>query len=105
MCSVEIDGFREGVKHVRQNHPETLFEDKACPCIVCPKRFARMDHLKNHVYSHVNRIRPGSFIVFYARVNARVNLSRMSPKLVRTLPHIVENWGITMAPLFLRLIS
>ena len=63
MCSVEIDGFREGVKHVRQNHPETLFEDKACPCIVCPKRFARMDHLKNHVYSHVNRIRPGSFIV------------------------------------------
>ena len=59
MCSVEIDGFREGVKHVRQNHPETLFEDKACPCIVCPKRFARMDHLKNHVYSHVNRIRPG----------------------------------------------
>ena len=64
MCSVEIDGFREGVKHVRQNHPETLFEDKACPCIVCPKRFARMDHLKNHVYSHVNRIRPGLLIDF-----------------------------------------
>ena len=65
MCSVEIDGFREGVKHVRQNHPETLFEDKACPCIVCPKRFARMDHLKNHVYSHVNRIRPGLLIDFF----------------------------------------
>ena len=67
MCSVEIDGFREGVKHVRQNHPETLFEDKACPCIVCPKRFARMDHLKNHVYSHVNRIRPGLFIDFFLK--------------------------------------
>ena len=59
MCNMEIDGFREGVKHVRQNHPDTLFEDKACPCVICPKRFARMDHLKNHVYSHVNRIRPG----------------------------------------------
>ena len=72
MCSVEIDGFREGVKHVRQNHPETLFEDKACPCIVCPKRFARMDHLKNHVYSHVNRIRPGSFIVFFTPLVAHL---------------------------------
>ena len=29
----------------------------------------------------------------------------MSPKLVQTYPRIVENWGITMAPLFLRLIS
>ena len=28
----------------------------------------------------------------------------MSPKLVRTEPHIVENWGIIMALLFLRLI-
>ena len=29
----------------------------------------------------------------------------MSPKLVRTEPHTVENRGITMTPLFLRLIS
>ena len=29
----------------------------------------------------------------------------MSPKLVRTYPHIVENLGITRAPLILRLIS
>ena len=34
-----------------------------------------------------------------------VNVSRMSPKLLRTYPHIVENLGITMAPLFLRLTS
>ena len=34
---------------------------------------------------------------------AKVNFSRMSPKLVRT--HIVENRRIKMAPLFLRLIS
>ena len=34
-----------------------------------------------------------------------VNFSRMSPKLVRTYPRIVENRRITMAPLFLRLIS
>ena len=36
---------------------------------------------------------------------AKVNFSHMSPKLVRTWPHIVENRRITMAPLFLRLIS
>jgi hypothetical protein len=34
-----------------------------------------------------------------------VNVSPMSPKLVHTYPYKVENWGITMAPLFLRLIS
>ena len=34
-----------------------------------------------------------------------VNFLPMSPKLVQTQPHTVENRGITMAPLFLRLIS
>ena len=34
-----------------------------------------------------------------------VNFSRMSPKLVQTYPHTVENRGIAMAPLILRLIS
>ena len=34
-----------------------------------------------------------------------VNVSRMSPKLLQTQPHIVENQGITMAPSFLRLAS
>ena len=36
---------------------------------------------------------------------AKVNVSRMSPKLLRPQPHIVKNRGITVAPLFLRLIS
>ena len=31
---------------------------------------------------------------------ARVNFSPMSPKLVRTYPHIVEHWRITMVSLF-----
>ena len=35
----------------------------------------------------------------------RVNFSPISLKLIRTYPHIVENLEITMAPLFLRLIS
>ena len=34
-----------------------------------------------------------------------LNVSRMSLKLLRTQPHIVENRGITMAPLFLSLTS
>ena len=34
-----------------------------------------------------------------------VNASRMSLKQLRTQPHIVENLGITMAPLFLSLTS
>ena len=36
---------------------------------------------------------------------AGVNVSRMSSKLLQTQPHIVENQGIAMAPLFLRLTS
>ena len=38
-------------------------------------------------------------------ISPEVNVSRMSPKLLRTQPHIVENRGITMAPLFLSLTS
>ena len=34
-----------------------------------------------------------------------VNFLCLSPKLVWTYPSIVENWGITLAPLLLRLIS
>ena len=36
---------------------------------------------------------------------ASVNVSRMLPKLLRTQAHIVQNRGITMAPLFLSLTS
>ena len=39
--------------------------------------------------------RPGQVI--------QVNFSPMAPNLVRTYPHRVENQGIAMAPLFLRL--
>ena len=51
--------FRHGVEHIRSDHPETLTRDKNAPCIVCPKLFGRMDHLKKHVWSHVNRVNPG----------------------------------------------
>ena len=34
-----------------------------------------------------------------------VNVSCVLPKSLRTHPHVVENRGITMAPLLLRLIS
>ena len=36
---------------------------------------------------------------------AAVNVSRMSPKLLQTQPHIVKNRGITMALLFFDLTS
>ena len=42
---------------------------------------------------------------FDASIGTVVNVSRMSPKLLQTQPHIVENRGITMAPLFLSLTS
>ena len=51
--------FRHGVEHIRNDHPETLTRDKNAPCISCPKLFGRMDHLKKHVWSHVNRVNPG----------------------------------------------
>ena len=51
--------FRHGVEHIRSDHPEVLTRDKNAPCIVCPKLFGRMDHLKKHVWSHVNRVNPG----------------------------------------------
>ena len=45
------------------------------------------------------------FYCNYFPFGAAVNVSRMSPKLLQTQPHIVENQGITMAPLFLSLTS
>ena len=59
LCGCETEGFRSSVDHLRQVHPETITRDKNAPCIVCPKLFARMDHLKKHVWSHVNRVFPG----------------------------------------------
>ena len=59
LCGSETDGFRQSVEHIRIEHSETLTRDKNAPCIVCPKLFGRMDHLKKHVWSHVNRLFPG----------------------------------------------
>ena len=46
-----------------------------------------------------------TFSKFKSMHSHGVNVSRVLPKLLRTQPHIVENRGITMAPLFLRLTS
>ena len=43
--------------------------------------------------------------VYQLNSNPLVNVSRVSRKPLQTEPHIVENRGITMALLFLRLTS
>jgi hypothetical protein len=78
ICGTETDGFRASVDHIRTAHAETLTRDKNCACIVCPKLFARMDHLKKHVWSHVNRVSPGVPPHF---ANANNGESRKQPKL------------------------
>ena len=45
------------------------------------------------------------WLIPLSNVKATINVSRMSLKLLRSQPHIVENLGITMAPLFLSLTS
>ncbi len=57
ICFAECDGFGVSVTHIRQNHPDVIENDKTAHCIVCPKNFARRDHLKNHLWRHVNRVR------------------------------------------------
>ena len=46
-----------------------------------------------------------TFVALHPTSKMRNNVSRMSPKLLQTQPHIVENRGITMASLFLSLTS
>ena len=44
------------MKHI---HPvENNEQETGCP--ICPKTFTKIDHLKNHVWRHVNRVFPGT---------------------------------------------
>ena len=74
--------FLHSVNHIRQVHPDALTRDKNAPCIVCPKLFARMDHLKKHVWSHVNKISPGIPPHFIGPPGGG-DLNRPRPKLER----------------------
>ena len=56
ICFAECEGFADSVTHIREDHPEVLEGEKTAHCIVCPKVFARRDHLKNHLWRHVNRV-------------------------------------------------
>ena len=50
--------------------------------------------------SKSNAHSPHSVVALLEPTNTHVNVLRMSPKLLQTQPHIVENQGITMTPLF-----
>ena len=44
--------------HMKHIHPvENNEQETGCP--ICPKTFTKIDHLKNHVWRHVNRVIPG----------------------------------------------
>ena len=44
--------------HMKHIHPVENNQETACP--ICPKTFKKIDHLKNHVWRHVNRVFPGT---------------------------------------------
>ena len=45
--------------HMKHIHPvENNEQETGCP--ICPKTFTKIDHLKNHVWRHVNRVFPGT---------------------------------------------
>ena len=45
--------------HMKHIHPvENSEQETGCP--ICPKTFTKIDHLKNHVWRHVNRVFPGT---------------------------------------------
>ena len=73
--------------------------DKLKPfkCEDCQASFTLEYTLDHHIKASVT-----SVVEFQG---PEVNFSFMSPKLVRTYPHIVEKRGITITPLILRLIS
>ena len=52
-----IRGFLSTVDHLDQAHPEGFPEGSGSGCILCGKAFGRRDHLKNHLFYHVAKIR------------------------------------------------
>ena len=59
VCEKKCDGFHMAASHMKHIHPVLDNEqDTACP--ICPKTFRKIDHLKNHVWRHVNRVFPGT---------------------------------------------
>ena len=59
VCEKKCDGFHMAASHMKHIHPvENNEQETGCP--ICPKTFTKIDHLKNHVWRHVNRVFPGT---------------------------------------------
>ena len=58
-CGLSIDGFSASVSHMTEEHYHLSDGDRCAICVLCGKAFGRRDHLKNHVWSHVNKVRTG----------------------------------------------
>jgi uncharacterized Zn-finger protein len=63
ICEKKCDGFHMAVSHMKHIHfsaenTEEQQINNSCP--LCPKTFRKIDHLKNHVWRHVNRVLPGT---------------------------------------------
>ncbi len=59
-CSEECRGYKSAVDHMASQHDGGLAEDGSRQhfCAVCPKVFGRRDHLKRHMYGHVENKTP-----------------------------------------------
>ena len=55
-------GVQASVDHMRDLHPEHVTADKRNVCAFCLHAFARRDHLKKHIPSHVKaQVKPVVF--------------------------------------------
>ena len=63
-----IRGFLSTVDHLDQAHPEGFPEGSGSGCILCGKSFGRRDHLKNHLFYHVAKIRFAPFYYNMGRI-------------------------------------
>ena len=59
-CSEDCQGYKSAVDHMVSEHDGVLAEDgsKQHLCALCPKVFGRRDHLKRHMYGHVENKAP-----------------------------------------------